>query len=384
MLAFMRPPRPLAAAATTVVLAAGLAACSGGPAQPANLVTMTSDACGGTWHVAGPGWHTLQVRNGNDVGGEVDLTNPATGGVYAEIAGFGPQTTTPMSLDFGSGQYAFRCLFQDTDPMLGSTVTIPGHATGTPAQLPVPYNTLVQPAKQYQDYIEGGLTTLLRLVTRLNGDIQAGSLGAARRDWLPAHLQYQRLGAAYDAFGDFDDEIDGRADALGVTSPRWTGFYRLEYGLWHGQPAAELKPVAATLKSDVAQLLAGWPHQEIELIDIGLRTHEVLENALQFQLSGHDDYGSGTTLATTLANIDGTRELLSVLRPILVPHYPALPAVYTWLDRLQAALLKERSPGGQWTPVAALSPAARQQIDAACDQALTELAPIASITEPRN
>ena len=37
--------------------------------------------------------------------------------------------------------------------------------------------------------------------------------------------------------------------------------------------------------------------------DIGLRTHEILENTLQFQLTGHDDYGGGTTLATTLANI---------------------------------------------------------------------------------
>jgi iron uptake system component EfeO len=381
----MRTIRLLATtAAIVVVLGTGLTACSGGPAQPANLITMTSDSCGGSWQVAGPGWHTIQIRNGNDVGGEVDLTDPATGGIYAEIAGFGPQTTTPMTLDFGSGRYAFRCLFQDADPMLGTTVTVAGHVTGTPAQLGTPFNDLLQPAKQYQAYIEKGLGTLLRLVTTLDSDIQAGNLGAARRDWLAAHLQYQRLGAAYDAFGDFDDEIDGRADALGVTSPKWTGFYRLEYGLWHGQPAAELKPVATTLKSDVSQLLAGWPHQEIQLIDIGLRTHEILENALQFQLSGHDDYGSGTTLATTLANIDGTRELLSVLRPVLVLRYPALPAVNTWLDRLQADLLKQRSPGGQWTPVSALSPAARQQIDAACDQALTELAPIATITEPRN
>ena len=373
-----------ATAAIAVVLGSGLTACSGGPAQPANLITMTTDSCGGSWHVAGPGWHTFQIRNGNDVGGEIDLTDPATGGIYAEIAGFGPQTITPMMIDLGSGKYAFRCLFQDADPMLGTTVTIPGHAAGTPAQQGTPFNDLVQPAKTYQKYIEGGLTTLLKLVMPLDNDIQAGNLAAARRDWLPAHLQYQRLGAAYDAFGDFDDEIDGRADALGVTSPKWTGFYRLEYGLWHGQPAAELKPVAAMLKSDVSQLLAGWPHQEIELIDIGLRTHEVLENALQFQLSGHDDYGSGTTLATTLANVDGTRELLSVLRPILVPRYPGLPGVYTWLDRLQADLLKQRSSTGQWTPVSRLSTTARQQLDADCGQVLQELDPIPTITEPRN
>jgi len=378
---FRRYLRLLAALAAATV-AAALASCGGGN-QP-DVMTMTADSCGGAWHLGQPGWHTFQIRNGNDVGGEVDLINPENGAIYAEIAGFGPLTTTPMTLNVGSGKYAFRCLFQDTDPMTGPTVIVSGHAKGQPAILPVTYNDLIEPAKAYQNFVGTGLTVLLAKVTTLDSDIHAGNLTAARRDWLPAHLQYETLGAAYDAFGKFDDEIDGRADAVGVTSQKWTGFYRLEYGLWHGQSEGALKPTADMLKSNVTELLASWPHQEIELIDVGLRTHEILENALQFQLSGHDDYGSGTTLATTLANIAGTRELLSVLRPLLVPRYAALPAAYTWLDRLQSALEKEHLPSGQWVPVSQLPGPARQQIDADCDQALTELAPIASITEPRN
>jgi iron uptake system component EfeO len=123
---------------------------------------------------------------------------------------------------------------------------------------------------------------------------------------------------------------------------------------------------------------------EDDLLDIGLRTHEILENALEFQLSGHDDYGSGTTLATTEANVQGTLELLSLLHSLLVPRYTQLPAVYSSLDQLQSLLLKEQLPDGQWVPVADLSTTTREAIDAACDQALTVLAPIAVITEPRN
>ncbi|HWG00880.1 MAG TPA: EfeM/EfeO family lipoprotein, partial [Trebonia sp.] len=69
----------------------------------------------------------------------------------------------------------------------------------------------------------------------LAADVRGGDLAAARRDWLTAHLRYQTLGAAYDSFGPYDGKIDGRADAAGENSPKWTGFYRLEYGLWHGQ-----------------------------------------------------------------------------------------------------------------------------------------------------
>ena len=360
---------------------ASLTACGGGAPAP---ISFNSASCGGTWTLSKPGWHTFELHNANDVGGEVDLIDPKTSGIYAEVAQFGPGTTQTMSLDAGSGNYAFRCLFEDTDPITGPTVTVPGHVKGFTATVPVTFNDLVGPAKEYQAYVAAGLKTLVGQTETLASDVQRENLTAARRDWLPAHLTYETLGAAYDAFGNFDDEIDGRADALGVNNPQWAGFYRLEYGLWHGQSAGELTPYANELAAHARSLLATWPTTEIPLIDVGLRTHEILENALEFQLTGHDDYGSGTTLATTLANIAGTRELLGLLRPLLVPRYPGLPAVYTGLSQLQSLLNKEKLPNGGWVPVSALPTSARQAIDAACGAALQSLAPIASITEPRN
>jgi len=381
MLAVAMRKTPLLTIAVLAAMAS-LTACGGGGAP--NTISFNSASCGGTWTLARPGWHTFDLYNANDVGGEIDLIDPRTSGVYAEVDQFGPGTRQTMSLDVGSGRYAFRCLFDDTDPMTGPTVTVPGHVKGFAATVPVTFNDLVGPEKAYQAYVAVGLKTLVGQTGTLAADVQRGNLAAARRDWLPAHLTYETLGAAYDAFGNFDDEIDGRADALGVTSPQWTGFYRLEYGLWHGQSAAELTPYAAKLAADVKSLLAAWPTMEIPLIDVGLRTHEILENALEFQLTGHDDYGSGTTLATTLANIQGTRELLSLLHPLLVTRYPGLPAVYTWLNRLQTLLEAEHQPDGTWVAVSQLPAPARQDIDAACSQALQELAPIASIAEPRN
>jgi iron uptake system component EfeO len=361
---------------------ASVTACGGGGAPDA--ISFNSASCGGTWALAKPGWHTFDLRNANDVGGEIDLIDPKTSGVYAEVDQFGPGTTQTMSLDVGSGRYAFRCFFEDTDPMTGPTVTVPGRVKGFTATVPVTFNDLVEPAKAYQAYVAAGLKTLVGQTATLASDVQRGNLTAARRDWLPAHLTYETLGAAYDAFGNFDDEIDGRADALGVNNPQWTGFYRLEYGLWHGQSAGELTPYANELAAHTRSLLATWPTTEIPLIDVGLRTHEILENALEFQLTGHDDYGSGTTLATTLANVQGTRELLSVLHPLLVTRYPGLPAVFTSLNRLQGLLEAQRQPDGAWVPVSQLSGSARQEIDAACGQALEQLAPVASIAEPRN
>jgi iron uptake system component EfeO len=376
--------RTVLTAGLTAGLAAGLSACSSGAAQQPDLIMVSSNQCGGQWSVPGPGWHTFQIDNQSTGGGEIDLIDPANDAIYAEVENTGPGTITPMRLNLGSGTYAFMCNFNDFNTQVGAKVTVGGHAKGTPAVLPVSYNQTIPYAKKYQAYAEAGLKVLARETATLAGDVRAGDLTAAKKDWLTAHLQYQTLGAAYGTFGDYDGEIDGDANATGVNSPDWTGFYRLEYGLWHGQSAKELTPVAATLEANVKALLAWWPTQQIPLSDVGLRTHEVLENALQFQLTGNDDYGSGTTLATTLANIQGTRYLLSLLQPLLAPRYAGLPAVYSGLDRLQSLIEKEQRPNGTWVPVSALPASARQAIDAACGAVLQSLAPIASITEPRN
>ena len=371
-------------AAVGAVLAASLTACSSGGGRPSNVITVSSAECGGAWSVPGPGWHIIQISNQGTGGGEIDLVDPANGAVYAEIENTGPGTVNPIDIDFGSGQYALLCLFSDFGPEQGSTVTVAGHVKGTPAVLPVTYNDLIPIAKKYATEEETAIKVMASETATLAAAVRGGNLATARRDWLTAHLQYETLGDAYAAFGNFDSEIDGRADPVGVTSPQWTGFFRLEYGLWHGQPLASLVPVASKLNGYVDQLVTWWPTQQVPLADLGRRAHEVIENALQFQLTGHDDYGSGSTLASALAAITASRVLLTLLHPLLAPRYPGLPSVYGGLDRLQSLLEKERLANGWWVPVSALPSATRQAIDAACGQVLQELAPIASITEPRN
>jgi iron uptake system EfeUOB component EfeO/EfeM len=295
--------------AAVMTAAAGLltgCAATGGTAAAA--IAVTSAACGSRWHLAAPGWHTFTIRNGSTAAAEVDLVNPASGAIYAEVAALGPDTSRPMPVDVGSGTYAFRCLLEDTDPVTGPSVRVGGHVRGAAAVLPVTDNELIGPAREYHAYVTAGLRVLTRQTRVLAADIRAGQLTRARAAWLPAHLTYERLGAAYGTFGNFDTDIDGRPDALlhGVSDRHFTGFYRVEYGLWHGQSGRRLSRAASQLSHDVAALRAAFPGMEVDLLDLGLRTHEILENALQFQLTGHDNYGSGTTLATTGANITGT------------------------------------------------------------------------------
>jgi high-affinity iron transporter len=96
-------------------------------------------------------------------------------------------------------------------------------------------------------------------------------------------------------------------------------------------------------------------------------------------LSGDDDYGSGTDMASVEADVEGERVLLQILTPLLNERAPDLvPRVTAQLDRLDAALAATQQ-NGQWVAVAQVPLAQRQQVDGAMGAALEILAVIPDI-----
>ncbi|TNC25495.1 EfeM/EfeO family lipoprotein [Amycolatopsis alkalitolerans] len=349
------------------------------------VITISRSSCGQGWTDPKPGPQTFQVRNTGAVTAEADLVDPATGTVFGEVEGIGPGTTRTMEVTLGNGTYAFRCTPEETEPITGPSVTITGGTDRSgPAVVPVTRNDLLGPSRDYQNYVSAGLGTLAGETDALAGAVHSQDRAAAEAAWLTAHLTYERLGAAYAAFGDSDRAINGTADGLpgGTADPGFTGFHRLEYGLWRGEGMPALGAVADRLDTDVHTLRDGFGQLQIDPNELGLRAHEILENTLQFELTGHTDYGSGTNLATAEANLDGTREVLNVLRPLLATRLP-MSDVDKWLDRTDKALRSAQKPGGSWTPVTQLSRTQHEQIDGAVSELVERLAPIAAITEPR-
>jgi iron uptake system component EfeO len=368
-----------------LILGAALLLAAAGDARPSPGATLppaigaSVTACGSGWAHPHAGIQVLSLRNDGATAADVTLIDPATGAVYAEADGLGPGVTRRFRLALGGGTYAFRC--EDDaggDPVTGPPTRIPGPPGGGRAVLPVTNNDLYAPARAYATYVAAGLDRLIARTDTLRGAVDDGDLQAARVAWTPAHLAYERLGAAYGTFGDFDGAVNGSPAGLpgGVHDPGFTGFHRLEYGLWHGESASSLRKVTDRLSRDTRALKSDFPNQRIDPADLPLRAHEILENTLRFQLTGHADQGSGTTLQTAAADIEGTREVLGVLRPLLRTRYPALPQVDTWLDRMDA-LLKGRSS------VDDLSTAQRERLNGAAGQLLELLAPVATIAEPR-
>jgi iron uptake system EfeUOB component EfeO/EfeM len=375
------------AGVVALAVAAGAVAAwqlDGGGGDP-STVALTSGGCGRGWSAPGSGTTTFTVRNDTTSTADVALSDGGSG-IVAEIPTLGPDVVRPIRVTLEPGRYQWRCVSVDGEFTFSPAEQVGGQRVPdpSPAYTPAVADDLSAAAITYRASAAQGLNVLATDTDTLDRAVKSGNRALAKQDWLAAHLQYERLGAVYDTFGNFNDEINGRADGLvgGVHSPKFTGFLRLEYGLWHDQPQATLSSVADTLDQDVHALVKAFPGQLLPVTDVPLRAHEIIENALEFELTGDTDEGSHTNLATVRANVDGDRTVLSALRPLVMARDPELySTAEAQLTTLANQLDAYRSPAGVWTPVESLTLAQHQQLDADTDAALATLDQFPAILE---
>jgi iron uptake system EfeUOB component EfeO/EfeM len=239
---------------------------------------------------------------------------------------------------------------------------------------------------RYRTYVAGRLSALNSQVTALASAIASGNAADAESAWLAAHLTWLDIGqddGAYGCFGQLGGDIDGLAAGhpLGTADPGFTGFHRIEFDLWTKNDLAAAAADTAVLqrllaKLEAAPLSSYLPANPTGIGNWLLRPHEVIEDAIRDSLTGEDDYGSGTGLASLTADAAAVRLMLSELAPQLDPLAPGLRGrAGGQLDALISAIDATRA-NGAWVSIENLPAGQREQVDADADAAAETLAPI--------
>jgi len=345
----------------------------------ADLV-VTADHCAAGWRSRTAGHVVFGIEDRTDHSGEIYVFNPYSGVTVAHTA-LDPHAIVRLPVHLPTGRYRWSCRLEGLPARTSTVVTVgPAPVLGGPAgptfYVPVTANHMAGAISSYRAYVEEELTLESSQVQLLATAIAGGQISAARSAWLTAHLTWHRIGGAYDAFGALGTSIDGTADGLqaGTASPQFTGFHKVEMDLWEDDSLASAAVDTTALLADVGALAVRFPKESIAATELPLRTHEILEDALRDELSGEDDYGSGTDMASVEADVDGTRELLSLLAPLLRPRAPdLLSTVTSQLDALDTAL-SAAQVDGQWVAVDQVPLAQREQVDGAIGAALETLA----------
>ena len=399
----MATSRRLHLVATVVVLVTAtsvglLVAMTGGDRQvagaetglaPPGAVDVSLSDCGSGWAPGPAGAQELTLHNADYRSGEVRVVgvDPAHARqVFAELEPFGPGTTVTMHVRLAAGQYALQCLFDEQSPLTGPARTISGDGPGVRGVVPIPQNQLVRATLRYTQLVRGRLPRLEEQTRSLARAVAAGNLGEAKRLWLLAHAGYERLGAAYDAFGDLDgvDQRAARRTAPGGPRPR---LHRLPPGrdgavgpLVDGTRRATSPGRGAGRCGERPARRAG--RVQLDPLTFSIRAHEIAENLLRPVLTGRADFGSHSDLATVAAGLDGTRTVLALVRKPLKTRYPHVrgcTARSTGPAGRRPARTRATGPHGDrdW-PLAQ-----RQRVDALVAELAERLAPVASVLEPR-
>jgi high-affinity iron transporter len=386
--------RPWAVAGVLVVvpaLAAGLTivALPAGGTGAASAVTVSTTECAPEFTAAQSGDQTFTVANNSGMAGEINLDN-AAGAVAGEIETIGPGTSAQLTADLSNGAYTFKCLMGSQAATASQTVQVSAETGATgPAPVavkPVTVAELTPPNKLYQAYAAAPLKDLAGQVAKIQADLRRRDIAEAKTDWLAAQLDWERVGASYDSFGDLGLAVDGLPTGFvkGVNDPGFTGLHRLEYGLWHGQSAAELMPVTNVLAKNVAAVQKNLTSDDLtgDPTQLPLRVHEIIEDALRDHLSGIDDEGGNAAYAQTWADTQVDRVVLGYESALINARDPGLVATAQGeLSTLDTALLATRTSGGRWQSLTAVSLGQRQHVDAAIGALLETLAVVPDLLE---
>jgi iron uptake system component EfeO len=179
---------------------------------------------------------------------------------------------------------------------------------------------LVQPVADYKVYVSKGVNRLVEDTAKFTTAVKAGDLKKAQELYAPTRFHYEMIEPIAELFSDLDGSIDSRADdhEKKEADVGFTGFHRIEYGLFEKKSTDGLGPVADKLNADVADLqkrIAGLTVPPEKMVG---GAAALIEEVGSTKITGEEDSYSHTDLWDFKANVDGARKIVELLRPFTV------------------------------------------------------------------
>ena len=203
--------------------------------------------------------------------------------------------------------------------LLGAAVI--GLATSASANAPaVSPLDLVQPVADYKVFISKGVKKLVEDTAKFTAAVKAGDLKKAQALYAPTRVHYELIEPVAELFSDLDGSIDSRADdhEKKEADDAFTGFHRLEYGLFEKKSTEGLSSFADKLNTDVVDLQKRSAGLTIPPEKMVGGAAALIEEVGATKITGEEDRYSHTDLWDFKANVDGARKIVELLHPLTV------------------------------------------------------------------
>jgi iron uptake system component EfeO len=283
--------------------------------------------------------------------------------VVEERENIAPGLSQVINANLLPGDYAITCgLLSNPRGTLHVTPTAESDAQAKAKPSMVAF---IGPLSEFRVYLSSQGGALIKAVSALEQAIAAGDLAQAQALYLPAREAYQRLAPAAQRLAELDNAINARADYFEKREqdPAFSGFHRLEYGLFEQHTLGDLTPIAQRLLADVTtlkqQLLAQSLPPE-QLVSILVRNLNSLADVRA--ASGEEERYSHLDLNGFAANLTVTRKVVDLMRPLLTKSAAdLLPGIDSAINAF-AAQLDDLQVDGHYRSYNRVTAAQRQLI----------------------
>ncbi len=170
--------------------------------------------------------------------------------------------------------------------------------------------------QSYRSYVENKSAILVDRTEKFVAAIKAGDVAGAKQQFAGARAPYETIEPVAESFGNLDPEIDARVNDVEKGTP-WTGFHKIEQGLWAKNSTKGLEPIADKLLADVKRLQTktkGLTYQPEELAN---GANGLLDEVSASKITGEEDRYSHTDLSDFEANVEGSESAFGLLAPAL-------------------------------------------------------------------
>ena len=227
----------------------------------------------------------------------------------AEKENIGPGICYELTVQVEAGEYEVACKPGMTGDGIRTTVTVAGAAAlADPAE--------TQAVTAYRAYVQGQADALVPLVQGLAAAVQAGDVARAQALYAPSRVPWEAIEPVAESFGDLDPRVDLREADL-EAGQVWTGWHRIEKGLWAQRSTAGLGPVADQLVADVQDLQGRVATADLTVASIGNGAKELLDEVATGKITGEEEAFSHTDLVDFAANVEGAEQAYTVLKPLV-------------------------------------------------------------------
>jgi iron uptake system component EfeO len=295
-------------------------------------VVVNQETCDPSDFTVPAGRTTFEIHNASDRPIEWEILDGVM--VVEERENIAPGFHSLLTAKLKPGTYEITCGLL-SNPR-GTLVVTPSSESEAERAAP-PLTAFIGPLSEFKVYLVIQSAALVKEAGRLAEAVAAGDLEAARSAWLSARLPYKRMEAVTGRIADIENAIDPLSDYLEKreADPAFTGFHRIEYGLWEKGSTEGLAPMADRLLADVTALKGRLREMKLAPEDLAGTAARQADRLATGPIVAGEDRWSGADLAEIEAGLDGIAKGAGLLVPLVSQAAPEAAARYE--ERLAAA-----------------------------------------------